>query len=59
MKKLRPSGYVCADDSLQPGYLAARFKKRLAEIKAKAEQDARNKAEAQDKTITLPRKAAR
>lgn len=57
--KLKPSGYVTAEASRKPGYLARRmaeYRKRL-----QAEKDAKdaNAAEAAQKTRTLkPRKQA-
>lgn len=59
MKRLPPSGYVTAEESRRPGYLAKRLALYRARVKAKADQDKANATEAEQKRVELkPRKRA-
>lgn len=51
MKKLRPTGYVSAEESMKPGYLAAKF----AKLRREQEQ---NEAERKAKVEQLPKRKA-
>ncbi len=49
MKKLPPSGYISADDTLKPGYLARRMKEYRDMVKAQKAKDEAIRAEVAQK----------
>jgi hypothetical protein len=57
MKRLPPSGYVTAEASRKPGYLAKRIALYRARLKAEAERRAAIEAEAAAKTSPIKRRA--